>query len=218
MGFKTGCTANQRMRLTAATDATIVRRPECVTLFTLWIGLIAALGAWCTLRLRREYVRQNLLSSMIVVAVWVFYVSHFVITLTAAASSRWLVPVNQAITLVSGIVLACVGITFFIGGLVSLGSFRRISGMDTSTLVTTGAYRWSRNPQNVGWELVLVGIALVGRSGLALLMAAVFWVTFRTYVGAEEEFLERIFGDEYRDYKAWSHRYLGRPRNAGIGE
>jgi protein-S-isoprenylcysteine O-methyltransferase Ste14 len=86
------------------------------------------------------------------------------------------------IAVISGIVLLGVGGSLFVARIISFRSYRRISGVDTSILVTTGAYRWSRNPQNVGWALFLVGIALIGRSALALLMAAVFWGTFHAYV------------------------------------
>lgn len=187
-----------------------------MTWFTVSVGSVAALGAWCILRVRREYMRRDRLSPVSIGAVWVLYVSHFAVTAAAAATSLWLVPVNKTIMLVGGLVLASCGVTLLVGGIVSLGSLRRMSGMDTGALVTTGAYQWSRNPQNVGWALFLMGIALVGRSALAVGMAAVFWAAFRAYVPAEEKFLERILGDEYRDYKASSHRCLGRPGTPSV--
>jgi len=161
---------------------------------------------------RREYLRQDHLSPLAIVGVWVLYVSHLVVTAAAAATSRWPLPLHHTIAVIGSIALIGVGGFLLLAGIISFRSFRRMSGMDTNTLVTTGAYRWSRNPQNVGWALVLVGIALIGRSALALLMAGVFWATFRAYVAAEEAFLQRIFGAEYRDYQAWSHRYFGAPR------
>jgi protein-S-isoprenylcysteine O-methyltransferase Ste14 len=181
------------------------------------VGLILAFGAWCILRVRAEYLQQARLSSPTVVAVWVLYLAHLGITLAAAATSRWPLPVNLAGARVAGTLLLGAGALLFLGGIVSFGSFRRMSGLNTSRLVTTGAYRWSRNPQNVGWALFLAGIALVGRSGFALLMTAVFWATFRVYLSAEEEFLERTFGEAYRDYRASTHRYLGPPGSRSLG-
>lgn len=176
------------------------------------VGLVLALGAWCIARVRAEYLRAARLSRGTVAAVWVLYVAHFSITLAAAATSRWPIPIDLTLARVVGAVLLAAGALLFVGGIVSFGSFRRMSGLDNSRLVTTGAYRWSRNPQNVGWALFLAGIAVVGRSGLALLMAVLFWGTFRVYVAAEEAFLERTFGEPYRDYCASAHRYLGSPR------
>ncbi len=179
------------------------------------IGLIIALGAWCFFRVRAEYVREATLSRLTVAAVWALYAAHFAITLSAAVTSRWPVPVNLASARVAGTLLLGGGALLFVGGIVSFRSFRRMSGLDIGTLVTTGAYRWSRNPQNVGWACFLAGIAVAGRSALALLMAVVFWVAFRVYVTAEEDFLKRTFGEAYRDYRASTHRYLGLRRKLG---
>ena len=172
------------------------------------VGLVIASGVWCIFRVRAEYLRAPTLSRLTVAAVWVLYIAHFAITLAAAATSRWPVPVNLASARIAGILLLG-------GGIVSFRSFRRMSGLDISTLVTTGVYRWSRNPQNVGWAFFLAGIAVAGRSAFALLIAVLFWVTFQVYVTAEEEFLERAFGEAYREYRASSHRYLGPPRKPG---
>lgn len=180
------------------------------------VGLIVVLGAGCILRVRAELLREARLSGVTFVSVWLLYTAHFAITLAAAATSRWPLPLSPVGARVAGVLLVGVGALLFVGGIVSFRSFRRMSGLDTSRLVTNGAYRWSRNPQNVGWALFLVGIAFAGRSGLALLMAGVFWVTFRAYVSAEEAFLSRTFGEAYRDYCASTHRYLGPPRRPAV--
>lgn len=181
------------------------------------VTFVLGFGAWCILRVRAEYLEKDRLSHLTVVAVWLLYIAHFGVTLAAAATSRWSVPVNLAVARVAGILFLGAGALLFFGGIVSFRSFRRMSGLDNSRLVTTGAYRWSRNPQNVGWAFFLAGIGLVGRSGLALFMAAVFWATFRAYVPAEEEFLKRTFGEAYCDYCASTHRYCGPPRRPAAG-
>ncbi len=83
-----------------------------------------------------------------------------------------------------------------------------------SPRVASGVYRWSRNPQNVGWAVVYVGAALFGRSGLALVLAGLFWVSFLIYLPLEEEHLGRIFGNEYREYAFRTARFWGRARRS----
>ena len=79
----------------------------------------------------------------------------------------------------------------------------------TRTLVTTGIYGWSRNPIYLAMLFFLVGIGLVVRSPWILLLAVPLAVTFRYGVIAREEaYLERRFGDAYRDYKAHVRRWL----------
>jgi protein-S-isoprenylcysteine O-methyltransferase Ste14 len=62
-----------------------------------------------------------------------------------------------------------------------------------------------------GVVLVLLGEALVLRSGAVLEWAAVFFAINATYIPLlEEPLLERRFGDEYRDYKAHVPRVIPR--------
>ena len=176
------------------------------------IGLMIIFAAWCIFRVRAEYLRGGNFSHLTVVSVWLLYTAHFAVTLTAAITSVWPIPLGPESARLAGVIFFVGGSLLFVGGIVSFRSFRRMSGLDTTVLVTTGTYRWSRNPQNVGWAFFLVGIASAGRSALALLMAAAFWVSFRMYVSSEEEFLQRTFGDAYRAYCSRTRRYLGRSR------
>ena len=79
----------------------------------------------------------------------------------------------------------------------------------TRALVTTGMHGWSRNPIYVGMFLIYGGIAVAARSPWALIFAAPLALTIRYGVVAREEaYLERRFGDAYRDYKARVRRWL----------
>jgi protein-S-isoprenylcysteine O-methyltransferase Ste14 len=76
-------------------------------------------------------------------------------------------------------------------------------------LVTTGIHGWSRNPIYVGMLLVYAGIAIAARSPWILILALPLFVILRYGVVAREEaYLERRFGDAYRDYKAHVRRWL----------
>ena len=79
----------------------------------------------------------------------------------------------------------------------------------TRTLVTTGIHGWTRNPIYVGMFLLYGGIGAATRSPWALILALPLAVTMRYGVIAREEaYLERRFGDAYRDYKARVRRWL----------
>jgi protein-S-isoprenylcysteine O-methyltransferase Ste14 len=76
-------------------------------------------------------------------------------------------------------------------------------------LVTRGLYRSVRNPMYVGIVLVLVGEALVFRSGAVLAYAGVIWLMFHLFATLyEEPELERRFGESYREYKALVNRWI----------
>lgn len=65
----------------------------------------------------------------------------------------------------------------------------------------TGFYRFVRHPSYLGALLAMIGWALVFRSliGLLLVVAIIFPLVAR--IRAEEQFLVREFGDQYRTYQ-----------------
>ena len=160
---------------------------------------------------RRQYERDVVLSPATVVAVWVLYAIDVGIVVAAVAGSAWSMSLPQAVRVALGSALLAIGLGLVVAGLVSMASFRRMSGMQPDRLVTNGAFRYSRNPQNVGVGLAMIGAAVLGDSGLALIAALGFWTAFVSYVGYEEAHLTRVFGREYETYRVRTPRFLGIP-------
>jgi len=173
--------------------------------------LILAVGRWCQVRVERTYADGGLLSLGTVWLVWILYAMQIGVVAAPAVAGWGSLPGPPLLWRTLGFLLVGLGLTFGAWGAASFRSLRRMNGRDTSELVTTGAYRYSRNPQNVGIGVALVGAALLGPSNIALAAAALFWVMFRIYVPIEERFLESTYGERYRAYRASSHRYLGLP-------
>jgi len=79
----------------------------------------------------------------------------------------------------------------------------------TRALVTTGIHGWTRNPIYLGMFLVYGGIGVAARSPWILIFTLPLAITIRFGVVAREEaYLERRFGDAYRDYKTRVRRWL----------
>jgi protein-S-isoprenylcysteine O-methyltransferase Ste14 len=68
-------------------------------------------------------------------------------------------------------------------------------------LKTDGFYRFIRHPSYLGALLVMTGWALVFRSVIGLLLTAAMCVPIMALIRAEEEFLVREFGEQYRPYQ-----------------
>jgi protein-S-isoprenylcysteine O-methyltransferase Ste14 len=83
-----------------------------------------------------------------------------------------------------------------------------VFGSGTTKLVTSGFHRFSRNSQYVFYGLFLLGYALPGRSIPCYIAVALFWLMLHFMVLAEEEHLERHFGEDYRQYKRRTPRYV----------
>jgi protein-S-isoprenylcysteine O-methyltransferase Ste14 len=83
------------------------------------------------------------------------------------------------------------------------------SNQEVRALVTAGIHGWSRNPIYVGMLLLYAGIGVASRSPWILILALPLFIILRYGVVAREEaYLERRFGDGYRDYKARVRRWL----------
>ena len=79
----------------------------------------------------------------------------------------------------------------------------------TSAIVTSGPYRFARNPIYLGMFLGLIGLAAAFNSLWFLATLVTFFLVIRYGVVAREEaYLERRFGDAYLGYKARVRRWL----------
>ena len=168
-------------------------------------------GAWALRRATHELDERGRIAAETFVAAFVAYVGHAALTLLAAWNAAWPVPISQSVALVTGGLLALVGATIYMAGRLEFGSFRLTWGLETSRVVTTGIYRFTRNPQTVGSLLFLTGAGLLGRSGVALLLVTVPFVASLIWLPIEESILERKFGERYRRYRDSVPRYVGLP-------
>ena len=73
------------------------------------------------------------------------------------------------------------------------------------SLKTDAFYRFVRHPSYLGALLVMTGWALVFRSVIGLLLTAAMCVPVIALIRAEEEFLVREFGEQYRSYQQHTH-------------
>jgi len=79
----------------------------------------------------------------------------------------------------------------------------------TIAIVDTGPYRFTRNPIYLGMMLALVGLAIAFDSLWPLVTLVPFALVIRYGVVAREEaYLERMFGEVYRRYRARVRRWL----------
>jgi protein-S-isoprenylcysteine O-methyltransferase Ste14 len=123
------------------------------------------------------------------------------ITVPGAGLVRWIIAGS----------LILIGLALFAAGIRNFS--RAATPVPTNepvrALVTTGIHGRTRNPIYLGMFLVYGGIGLAARSPWMLTLALPLAVTIRYGVVAREEaYLERRFGDAYRDYKARVRRWL----------
>jgi len=176
------------------------------------LTLLFALGAVVGKRLTREYRSRRDASIKTVALVWALSGVHFGLVVVAAAWSTWHFSLPAPVALRGGVVLVGVGAVICVDAAYAFRSLKRLNFLEHTRLVTEGIYRWSRNPQFVGWTLVLVGLGLLRGSAMVLFLAGLVWVSYRLHLPTEEEHLRRVFGDAYEAYQRRTHRYFGPPR------
>ena len=77
-----------------------------------------------------------------------------------------------------------------------------IPDKDKTELVTTGIYRFSRNPAFLGFDLMYVGVLLLYGNLLIVML--------HLQILQEERYLVNTFGAPYQEYCRHVFRYLGR--------
>lgn len=92
----------------------------------------------------------------------------------------------------------------------TLGSAWRV-GIDevqATPLVQSGMFAYVRNPTYLGLFLMNAGLWLIWPTASIATFALLFVVTMEVQVRCEEEHLERLHGDTFRNYRARTRRYL----------
>ena len=79
----------------------------------------------------------------------------------------------------------------------------------SSTLITDGVYRFTRNPMYLGFVLVLIGVVVLLRSLTPWAVVAAYVVLLdRAFVRVEEQMLARDFGEQWQAYVPRTQRWL----------
>jgi len=86
---------------------------------------------------------------------------------------------------------------------------RVISLEPQNTLITSGPYRFSRNPLYLGGNVfIFYGAALLFGSPSALLATTIHLPLMDLFIRREERQLEKVFGTAWRNYKKRVRRWL----------
>lgn len=143
------------------------------------------------------------LSSLSWAIVWFF---HSLLGKSFVESWSWKAPVWIHI---AGIIVTGLGVTVFVTAMVHMRSSWRV-GIDKSTateLVTTGIYRYSRNPAFLGFDFMFIGLFLMYPGAITLIVMLWNLISFHCLILQEEKHLNQAFGTAYGKYAEKTPRY-----------
>jgi protein-S-isoprenylcysteine O-methyltransferase Ste14 len=108
------------------------------------------------------------------------------------------------LVMVASFALAIIGIRAFRRAGTNVDPFQ-----PALVLVTSGPYRFTRNPMYLGMVLFLLGFSLMLSLEWGLILVPVLWLAFdRMFVAREEAYLTRKFGEPYRAFLGRTRRWL----------
>lgn len=139
---------------------------------------------------------------LLVVLSFMMIALHFIIPVM----TLFFAPLNYL-----GLIFILIGLTIALK--VAL-SFRKI-GTEIHTfkkpnhLVTSGIFKYSRNPIYLSFTLILFGLGIIlGSLSVHIVILAYVVISNIWYIPFEERFMEMEFGETYRDYKGKVRRWI----------
>lgn len=78
-----------------------------------------------------------------------------------------------------------------------------------TSLITSGPFRFMRNPMYLGMTAILFGVSVFSGSLIAFISPVIFIILIHTMViPVEEKNLENVFGQMYLKYKSKTRRWI----------
>ena len=136
------------------------------------------------------------------------------IAIIAAILLEWLVPLSflgggQGWPVWLGFVLAGSALAMALWAATSFRNAR--TNVDprkpATTLVTSGAFAFTRNPIYVAFLLLLAGVGLAGALEWAIILLPLLWIALHVIAVLPEERYLTKFGAAYEDYKSRVRRW-----------
>ena len=118
--------------------------------------------------------------------------------------NSWVFP--TPLRFLAGVPLVVLGGLLALWGTVAAG-WRNTSGLRDG-FVSSGPYRFSRNPQYVGDIILFVGVSVIANSLLLWITHLLLALLFLVAPLAEEPWLEEQYGEAYREYRGRVRRFL----------
>jgi len=159
---------------------------------------------------RLDYKRKggltfwSVASEWLLILIWVFFTNSFL-------PADW--PMIHVVILLQVIGWICIlsGVGIFFGSFAWLG-LQRSHGLKADKIMQSGPYRFTRNPQIVGFCLSMIGFTILWPTWYVLGSLLLLFVFSHAMVITEEEHLLDVHGDKYKQYCKLVPRYVGIPR------
>lgn len=159
-------------------------------------------------RMRRDFRERGSLSRGTASAMWLTYGAHAAATAWALTRRRGQTSTPRGVA-AGGWGAVAAGSALCVAGMSRFANPAEIEGTHHEALTVGGVYRFSRNPQYLGYVIALSGAAIARRSRAALALAGVAAGMYAVWIPEEEQQLRRRYGQPYIDYTHRVARWWG---------
>jgi len=175
----------------------------------LTLGLCVTLLGVVILRtaVRKDYRRLGRLT-LVSSGLETFVFAFLGLFIWLSSPSGWPAPASGLALAIPAWAFIAFGVVILAGAMGQLG-LPRSWGHGEDTLLESGVYRLSRNPQIAGCAILLLGAALISGTWYSVGWMGSYSVIAHTMVLTEEEHLTHKYGDAYRRYCSRVPRYVG---------
>lgn len=109
-----------------------------------------------------------------------------------------------------GLVLLSFNLVIALVSLIGMKDSWRVGVLEDqkTELISSGIYRYSRNPYFLSYQLMLVAYTVMLQNIILLILAVIGFLAIHNMVLKEEAYLFSVHGDQYLQYKNRVPRYL----------
>ncbi len=111
---------------------------------------------------------------------------------------------------ITGFIVGLTGLSCCFYAQIKMGNSWRV-GIDEivkTDLVTTGLYKFIRNPTYLGLFILNLGVWIIWPTWTIFLLNLLFILLLEIQVRCEEDYLFKVHGQKYSDYKKMTKRYI----------
>lgn len=157
----------------------------------------------------RRYGKLKPLATILQVAIFAL---HGVLFHLGLITTRWPSFPDSSLQVLIGALVGAGGLALLFAGIGVFGSLARMVGRRVDALKQSGVYRYSRNPQLVGYGLLILAFVILWPSWLTFIATIVYCGMAHVMSSVEEQHLRKQYGTSYETYCERTPRFVGIPR------
>lgn len=159
-------------------------------------------------QLGKNKKKQNVKKFEIILKIFTYFMVIIQI-LSILITDKWLIINFPPYFKMIGISILLLSNIIFILSIVTMKDNWRVGiSYDSTTLVTNGIYKLSRNPAFLGFDLLYIGLSIIYPNPINIIFSLILIILFDKQIKYEEQSLYDKYNEEYATYCKKVKRYF----------